>query len=297
MALSIDDEEWNFAYSVEKVNLSNITTGHPHVNHVLRAISAVTCSLSIMGTLAIISSYILIKDIRSKARELLVHLSIMDLTSSSANLIGIILPYDKYLLHQTSGSAHENFQRVCKAQAFFAAYGTIGSILWTLGVAVYLYYRIIVRNPQITKRVVIVLYVLCYSLPLYVSLWLLLTDNYGYPKNQDTSGGWCTILVGSDKAEEEEFNQELMLFMVDDIWILLTFVTIVPIYLIVHCQVRTEVLIQYMYTVLKITVDHFLTNFNSWPTKIHFGWPILLYIFNGMAINNLQNVLSSKMAD
>jgi len=44
-------------------------------------------------------------------------------------------------------------------------------------------------------------------------------------------------------------------------------------------------------TVLEITVGHwpFSTNFNIWLTKIHFGWPILLYIFN-----NLQNVLSSK---
>jgi len=49
--------------------------------------------------------------------------------------------------------------------------------------------------------------------------------------------------------------------------------------------------------VLEITVGHFLSNFNIWPIKIHFGWPILLYIFNGMAINNLQNVLFQKMAE
>jgi len=47
-------------------------------------------------------------------------------------------------------------------------------------------------------------------------------------------------------------------------------------------------------SVLEITVGQFLTNFNIWPTKIHFGQPILLYIFNGMVINNLQNVPSSK---
>jgi len=47
-------------------------------------------------------------------------------------------------------------------------------------------------------------------------------------------------------------------------------------------------------TVQEITIGHFPTNFNIWLTKIHFGWPILLYIFNGMAINNLQNILSSK---
>jgi len=37
-----------------------------------------------------------------------------------------------------------------------------------------------------------------------------------------------------------------------------------------------------------LAVDNFPTNFKIWPQ------PILLYIFNGMAINNLQNVLFSK---
>jgi len=39
-----------------------------------------------------------------------------------------------------------------------------------------------------------------------------------------------------------------------------------------------------------------LAFFNIWLTKIHFGQPVLLYIFNGMTINYLQNVhvLSSK---
>ena len=48
--------------------------------------------------------------------------------------------------------------------------------------------------------------------------------------------------------------------------------------------------------VLEITAGHwpFLTNFNIWLTKIYFGRPNLLYIFNGKAINNPQNVPSSK---
>jgi len=64
-----------------------------------------------------------------------------------------------------------------------------------------------------------------------------------------------------------------------------------------HCVPNTEFIVE---SVVPSAGDNswsliiFLTNFNIWPTKIHFGWPILLSIFNGMAINNLQNVLSSK---
>ena len=38
----------------------------------------------------------------------------------------------------------------------------------------------------------------------------------------------------------------------------------------------------------KSAIDHFPTNFNIYPTKVHRNRPNLLYIFNGMAINNLQ---------
>ena len=45
--------------------------------------------------------------------------------------------------------------------------------------------------------------------------------------------------------------------------------------------------------VLAITVGHWPFS-DIWLTKIHFGWPNLLYIFNGKVIKNLQNVLFSK---
>jgi len=66
--------------------------------------------------------------------------------------------------------------------------------------------------------------------------------------------------------------------------------------LLFNFTVKCQLVYTYMYicTMLEITVGHFPTNFNIWLTKIHFCQPILLYIFNGMAINNLQNVQSSK---
>ena len=73
------------------------------------------------------------------------------------------------------------------------------------------------------------------------SLWLLIRGHYGYPTNDNDSGGWCTVLIGLGTPEHGKYDQELMLFMVDNIWIVLTFITMVTIYLIIHCEVRTKV--------------------------------------------------------
>ena len=242
---------WSFAYDVytEEINANwtNTTradiTQHSSVNYRIKIVAGVMCTLSILGSVAIILSYVIIKNIRSKARELLVHLSVMDLIFASSNLIGLALPYDWYLYHEPTGYAHDTYDHVCKAQAFISVYGTKGSILWTLGLAVYLYYRIVSRDAKVTKWVVKVLYVMCYTLPLYVSLWLLLTDHLGHPREGYSSGGWCAIIVGDDttRREKEQYDETLIVFMAVDIWVILTFVTIVPIYLIVHCYVRKEV--------------------------------------------------------
>ena len=244
MGLSLYDTRWSFDFDTDynKVE-ANITPEHTPVGSTKKIVSGVTCSLSIIGSLAIILSYIFIKKIRSKARELLVHLSIMDLIYTTANLVGIILPYDKYFFHINRTEAeYHNYERLCKAQAFIAAYGTYGSILWTLGLAVYLYYRIVSLDQRMTKRIVLMLYVVCYMLPLYPSLWLLLSGHLGYPSDALESGGWCTILIKSQfNKAEGKYDIDLLLFMVDDIWIWVTFIIMLPVYLVVHCQIRAEV--------------------------------------------------------
>ena len=192
--------------------------------------------LSILGSLAIILAFVLVKDIRSKARELLVHISLMDFMYSTANLVGLALPYHKYLDNASNEtdviSLHDTYLCVCKAQSFIAVYGTIGSVLWTLGLAVYLYYRIVSASSDVTSRLGRVLYVVCYTLPLYVTLWLLLEDWLGYPHNVLAGAGWCSF---KDDVES------IVIFMTYDIWIWLGIVILAPLYIIIHIHIREQV--------------------------------------------------------
>ena len=196
-------------------------------------LSAIVCLLSVFGSLAIILTFAFVKEIRSKARELLVHLSVMDLMYSMANLVGLWLPYHKHLItNHTNTSTYSTYHGVCEAQAFLAYYGTIGSVLWTLGLAVYLYYRIVSRDSVVSRRVTFVLYILCYSLPLYATLWLLIKKGLGYSDSPLSGGGWCSVNDDIDPLEN---------FMTNDIWIWLGIVVLVPLYLLIHIHISDEV--------------------------------------------------------
>ena len=196
-------------------------------------LSATVCILSIFGSLAIILAYTFVKVIRSKARELLVHLSLMDLMYSTANLVGIWLPYHKHLItNNMDTSTYSTYHGVCEAQAFLGIYGTIGSVLWTLGLAVYLYYKIVSRDKAVTKGVVVVLYIFCYLLPLYVTLWLLIKKRLGYSANPLSGGGWCSA---NDDISPLEY------FMTYDIWIWLGTIALIPLYLLIYIHISDEV--------------------------------------------------------
>ena len=211
--------------------------GHSDDDTLPRSMQLVTgavCIMSMAGSLAIILTYALVKDIRSKARELLAHISLMDFMYTTANLVGLSLPYHDYLTKtaNVSKTDHDIYHRVCQVQAFFAVYGTIGSVLWTLGLAVYLYYRVVARDAAVTRRLVKVLYGVCYVLPLYSSLWLLLHHGVGYSYYATSGAGWC--FVNDDVAG-------LDLFMTYDIWLWLGVVILIPLYLTTHIHTKLEV--------------------------------------------------------
>ena len=219
---------------IEGYNMSRADSDNESLPRWVQIIPGILCILSLLGSLAIILTYAFVKDIRSKARELLVHVSLMDFTYTTANLVGLSLPYYKYLSpNDTTRDARYNvYWVVCQVQAFFAVYGTIGSVLWTLGLAVYLYYRIVARYAAVTRRLVKVLYVVCYVLPLYVSLWLLLDRHLGYSHEATSGAGWCFV---------NRHVTGLELFMTYDIWMWLGVIILIPLYLTTHIHARLEV--------------------------------------------------------
>ena len=195
----------------------------------VRAVVGVTCILSMAGALLIILSYILIKEIRTTTRKILLHLSIMDFVYAAGNSVGVFVNFDQYLspvLNPTNLSAQHYtvVKGACKAQAFFSLYGTNSSILWTNCMAVYIY-LCIMQLPKVAWSIYI-FYILNYGLPLLLSLWFLLTGRLGY--SPYGGSGWCSVIdYNTDTGE----RYPLVAVFANDIWIYLTVVVVPLIYI------------------------------------------------------------------
>ena len=61
-----------------------------------RTVVGITCGLSAVGAMLIFLSYVCFKKRRTRTREILVHISVMDFGVALANLIGDVVYFDRF---------------------------------------------------------------------------------------------------------------------------------------------------------------------------------------------------------
>ena len=166
----------------------------------LRITVEVACILSMIGSIAIILTYSCYKEHRTRARYILVHLSISNIGQVISNFTGTAVNFDRTfkengnfsynILHTGNRSIDEY---LCTAQAFFTVYFSVCGMLWTICLAVYLYLVILsMKQSYFTRYFVWLGYGICYGLPLFTSLWLLLTSRLGYAPY--STPGYCGLM-------------------------------------------------------------------------------------------------------
>ncbi len=196
----------------------------------------ITCVLSMIGASLIVVSYVIIPQIRTKAREILLHLSLMDFMAAAANLAGIMANFDKYLSQtDLSDAKRHTINNLCIAQASFAMYGTESSVLWTICMAVYIYLRIMYEGSPIARRACYAFYLICYGIPLILTVWFALTEKLGY--SSYGGSGWCSIILTDDHGHPQPFRAVIG----NDIFIYLTIILVPLIFLSVHFHVKPQV--------------------------------------------------------
>ena len=215
----------------------------------VRVAVLITCSLSIIGSLLIILSYVCFRSLRTRAREILVHISVMDLGVAAANLVGAAVYFDQYygsLSCLGPGVTAKPFSMcqinsstingLCVAQGFIATYCTFGSILWTVCLSVYLYFLTVHHQTRISQYTLWFSYGFCYVMPLVLTIWLTATNRIGYAPYD--SSGWCSI-IGKDPTTG--YRSMFVSLVGYDFWIYLTFVLVPILSITTHMYIRSEV--------------------------------------------------------
>ena len=204
----------------------------------LRVAVDVACILSIFGSSIIIITYFCFKAHQTRARYILVHLSISNLGHVLANFIGEVKNLDgAFASNKTFSYDISNLnseEKFCITQAFATIYFNGCGMLWTICLAVYLYILILsMRQTYFTKYFVWMSYFICYSLPLLVTTWLLLTNRLGYAPY--STPGYCGLVNRRPCDPDRDVFGE---FFGYDLWVSLTILLTMLLYLSALCYLK-----------------------------------------------------------
>lgn len=146
-----------------------------------KALTTATAILSIFGCSLIMFTYIAYKELRTKARAMLFHLSIADIVVVTSHLAGFYENYIWYLQHPDaiSNSYQHN---LCISQAAFLVFGSVASLMWSTAVGLFMVV-LSVNTKQwenINRAVYVTSCIACWLVPLIISVSMAALKLFGF---------------------------------------------------------------------------------------------------------------------
>ncbi|XP_071073898.1 G-protein coupled receptor 157 [Dasypus novemcinctus] len=179
-----------------------------------RAVVLLSCALSALGSGLLVATHALWPDLRSRARRLLLFLSLADLLSAASYFYGV--------LRNFAGPSWD-----CVLQGALSTFANTSSFFWTVAIALYLYLSIVrtARGPG-TGRLLCAFHVVSWGVPLVITVAAVALKKIGYDAS-DVSVGWCWV-------DLEAEDRVLWMLLTGKLWELLAYVTLPVLYVLIR---------------------------------------------------------------
>uniref|UniRef100_UPI00398F81D2 G-protein coupled receptor 157 n=1 Tax=Pristiophorus japonicus TaxID=55135 RepID=UPI00398F81D2 len=186
----------------------------------------ISCCLSLLGSALIIGTHFWWPDLRSKARQLLVYLSLADLLSA--------LSYSYGVLRDFRSSSWD-----CVLQGAVSTFANTSSFFWTVAIAVYLYLLIVRSDQGLADGLVVWFHAVSWFVPLVITVAAVSLQKIGYDAS-DVSVGWCWVSIEAE-------DHVLWMLLTGKIWEFIAYITLPILYILIkkHIHRAHEALSEY----------------------------------------------------
>ena len=195
---------------------------------------ATSSFLSIIGTLTIISTYVVWEDVRTTSRSILVCLSIVDFAVAVGYFVGVLT---KPMVHAGSIVAHDP---VCLAQSFTTSSGSIMSFMWSTSLAIYLYLTLAKNRQVLAKKLLPLFHLLSWCIGPTINVVALSHKMLGNSDDAITAG-WCWIVYQKNPTPTQKNKEILWMFIDGKLVEIAAYFIIFVLYLLMKVKLRREV--------------------------------------------------------
>ncbi|XP_072464884.1 G-protein coupled receptor 157 isoform X1 [Notamacropus eugenii] len=174
-----------------------------------------SCVLSFLGSSLLIGTHALWPDLRSRARQLLLFLSLADLLSAASYFYGVF----------------QDFQTTtwdCVVQGALSTFANTSSFFWTVAIAIYLYLTIVRSNqgPWSGSRLLCCFHIISWGVPLAITATAVALKKIGYDAS-DVSVGWCWVNI-------EVEDRLLWMLLAGKLWEMLAYLVLPVLYILIR---------------------------------------------------------------
>ena len=211
--------------------------------------SCISSIVSMLGAALILFAYCAFKDLRKgTAQKIITLLALADIGTAASVVLGTLnlFVYKMYrsdVSEDKEGSACLNFYIVCQIQAFIVLMCVISGYIWTAILAVHFLLATVLSHSSWTERLMPLYNTIAWTLPIIISLPLLLSGKFGYTPTYPNS---CFISANVEEYESSEAIltvEELIAWCVEAVCAIITLMCFVVLFAFICCKVCACMLI------------------------------------------------------
>ncbi|XP_060794273.1 G-protein coupled receptor 157 isoform X1 [Neoarius graeffei] len=176
-----------------------------------------SCAVSVLGSVLVVSSYLLWPDLRTTPRQLLVFLSVADFLSALSYSYGV---YQVFKANTWD----------CVVQGAVSTFSNTSSFFWTVAIGVYLYIFIVKSSQRLADTLVLYFHLISWGVPLAITVAAVSLQKIGYDASE-VSVGWCWISI-------EEDDHVMWMLLTGKIWELLAYVILPVLYILIKRHIH-----------------------------------------------------------
>ena len=214
-------------------NLSNRTCIQEHHDSIV-AVGLVSSSFSIIGAFFIILTYILFKDLRTKARFVLLMIATSDSINSVSYVFAFVYTainvYYSLCYYQKSGVE----LHFCAIQSAVNLFATLASNCWTCVLGIHITCLFYSKNYLDNKYVMGIAHTVCWIGPFILVSFSYIFGRLG-PGAQSVNIGWCFVSNYSNSSSST-VDHALIEFFISKLWELVTVFILAIVYTVSACK-------------------------------------------------------------
>lgn len=192
-------------------------------------VSIISCTFSCLGSILIVLTFFVLKDMRTGSQKIITLLALADLISA----VGYIIGSSNYLQHRDLTSDCGSFSQVCVGQATVTTYSSLVSFLWTVILALYFFLIIVFKRVQVVSNLMICFNIIAWGGPLAIVVPLLTLGKLGY--SHFAASNWCFVKddASQHKALSNDFETTMIILVAGKFWEILSYVVVSVLYIVI----------------------------------------------------------------